>query len=58
MIYYCNKKQFILALLLLLFLIKTSYSQSVKGIVLDEDKLPLEFVSVALLQPSDSLLVK
>ena len=58
MINYCSKKQFILPIFLLFFLIKTSYAQSVKGIVLDEDKLPLEFVSVALLQPSDSLLVK
>ncbi len=58
MIHYCNKKQFLLPLFLIFFLIKTSYSQSLKGIVLDEDRLPLEFVSVALLQPSDSLLVK
>ncbi len=43
---------------MLLFLVQVSYSQNVKGIVVDEDKLPLEFVSVALLQPSDSLLVK
>jgi len=56
--HYCNKKQFLLSLFVLLFLIKISYSQSVKGIVLDEDKLPLEFVSVALLQPTDSLLIK
>ncbi|GGK59848.1 collagen-binding protein [Lutibacter litoralis] len=40
------------------FLFITSYSQNIKGIVLDEDRQPLEFVSVALLQPSDSLLVK
>ena len=58
MIHYCNKRQFLLPLFLIFFLIKTSFAQSVKGIVLDEDKLPLEFVSVALLQPSDSLLVK
>ncbi|MFB9272486.1 MULTISPECIES: TonB-dependent receptor domain-containing protein [Flavobacteriaceae] len=58
MIHYCNKKQFLLPLLLMFFLFITSYSQNIKGIVLDEDRQPLEFVSVALLQPSDSLLVK
>ncbi len=58
MINYCNKKQLLLPIFLLFLLIQISYAQSVKGIVLDEDKEPLEFVSVALLQPSDSLLVK
>jgi len=33
-------------------------AQNIKGIVVDEENLPLEFVSVALLQPKDSLLVK
>ncbi|WP_176420185.1 TonB-dependent receptor [Lutibacter flavus] len=38
--------------------LQITYSQSIRGIVLDEDKLPLEFVSVAILQPNDSLLVQ
>lgn len=33
-------------------------SQDIAGIVVDEENLPLEFVSVALLQPKDSMLVK
>lgn len=53
-----NKKRFLIQLIMLVFIMQASYSQSIKGIVLDEDKLPLEFVSVALLQPQDSLLVK
>ena len=35
-----------------------SFSQNIKGIVVDEENVPLEFASVALLQKSDSLLVK
>ncbi len=58
MINYCLKKQFVLALFMLFCLIETTYSQSIKGVVLDEDNEPLEFASVALLQPSDSLLIK
>jgi len=47
---------------IILFILLISFNkigaQTLKGIVVDEDKLPLEFVSVALLQPKDSLLVK
>ncbi len=35
-----------------------SFSQQITGLVIDEEKLPLEFVSVALLQTKDSLLVQ
>lgn len=45
-------------LLFLLLTIHNLTAQTLSGIVLDEDKLPLEFVSVALLQTKDSLLVK
>lgn len=41
-----------------LFCFTYGFSQTIKGIVIDEDKAPLEFVSVALLQPKDSMLVK
>jgi len=34
------------------------FSQDIFGIVIDEEKKPVEFASVALLQPEDSLLVK
>lgn len=44
--------------LFLFFSIYNVAAQNISGIVVDEDKLPLEFVSVALLQPKDSLLVK
>ena len=53
-----NKRISILATILVFSFTQITFSQSVKGIVLDEDKLPLEFVSVALLQPKDSLLVQ
>ncbi len=35
-----------------------SFSQQITGLVIDEEKLPLEFVSIALLQTKDSLLVQ
>lgn len=57
MINYCKKRKKKFHFIMLLFLVQIIYSQNIKGIVVDEDKLPLEFVSVALLQPSDSLLV-
>ena len=41
-----------------LILPQKSTAQTIRGTVVDEDKEPLEFVSVAVLQPSDSLLVK
>lgn len=47
-----------LIIILFFFYFHNSYSQNIKGIVIDEDKKPLEFVSVALLQPKDSILVK
>lgn len=53
-----NRRISILATILVFSFTQITFSQSVKGIVLDEDKLPLEFVSVALLQPKDSLLVQ
>jgi outer membrane receptor protein involved in Fe transport len=37
---------------------QTLFSQNISGVVIDEDNKPLEYVSVALLQPKDSLLVK
>lgn len=52
------KKGIFLLVFILLSTIQIAYAQSIKGIVLDEDKLPLEFVSVAILQPQDSLLVQ
>jgi hypothetical protein len=42
----------------MIFTLQNLFSQRITGIVVDEDKKPLEFVSVALLQPQDSLLVK
>lgn len=45
----------------LLFLVVSAnniFAQNISGTVIDEEKKPLEFVSVALLQPKDSLLVK
>ncbi len=36
----------------------SAFSQSIKGVVVDEENSPLEFVSVALLQQKDSLLIK
>ena len=53
-----NKKVVKLFILFLLFTIQNTFSQDISGIVLDEENKPLEFVSVALLQPKDSLLVK
>ncbi|MBK5208172.1 MAG: TonB-dependent receptor [Flavobacteriaceae bacterium] len=44
--------------LVIILITQHTFSQNVKGIVLDEEKKPLEFVSIALLQPKDSLLVK
>ena len=55
MINYCKFGKIFFLFFTTLLLVHTSYSQSVKGIVVDEDKIPLEFVSVALLQTSDSL---
>lgn len=47
-----------ITLLFLFFLVGNLAAQNISGVVVDEGKLPLEFVSVALLQPKDSLLVK
>ncbi|RXP46491.1 hypothetical protein EC396_13930 [Lutibacter sp. HS1-25] len=44
--------------ILLILSIQTIKAQNISGYVIDEEKKPLEFVSVALLQPKDSLLVK
>ena len=44
--------------LFLFFSIYNLVAQNISGVVVGEDRLPLEFVSVALLQPKDSLLVK
>ena len=44
-------------LLFTVFCAQITFAQKIAGIVVDEDKKPLEFVSVALLQPKDSLLV-
>jgi outer membrane beta-barrel protein/carboxypeptidase family protein len=51
------KISFILAVIALLLPVNI-LAQSIKGLITDEDNLPLEFVSVALLHPKDSLLVK
>lgn len=53
-----TKLNLILLFLFTIFTSQISFSQSIKGTVIDEEKNPLEFVSVALLQPKDSLLVK
>ena len=45
-------------IVLLLFSVQNIFSQDISGIVLDEENKPIEFASVALLQPKDSLLVK
>jgi hypothetical protein len=45
-------------LVLLVSFVDNSFAQSLNGTVIDEEKNPMEFVSVALLQPEDSLLVK
>lgn len=45
-------------ILLIILTIQNTFSQDISGVVLDEENKPLEFVSVALLQPKDSLLVK
>ena len=47
-----------ISFIFLVFAFQQLYSQDVSGIVIDEDNKPLEYVSVALLQPTDSLLVK
>lgn len=47
-----------LVLIMSLVFHQNTSAQTIKGIVVDENKDPLEFVSVAVLQPSDSLLVK
>lgn len=47
-----------LSFIFLFFSFQNTFSQDITGIVLDEENKPLEFVSVALLQPKDSLLVK
>lgn len=52
------QKYFKTLILFLLFTFNHLIAQTITGVVVDEDKLPLEFVSVALLQPKDSLLVK
>jgi len=52
------KKNIKLILILFILYFQNSFSQDIKGKVLDEDNKPLEFVSIALLQPKDSLLVK
>lgn len=44
--------------LLIVLFCQNTFSQDISGVVVDELKKPLEFVSVALLQPKDSLLVK
>jgi len=49
-------KLFFLSIVLLLS--SQLFAQKITGIVLDEDNKPLEFASVALLQPKDSLLIK
>ena len=57
MTYNSFKTSIIIIFLLSLLPIQRIYSQSIKGTVIDEDKNPLEFVSVALLQTKDSLMV-
>lgn len=52
------QKYFKTLILFLLFTFNHLIAQTITGVVVDEDKLPLEFVSIALLQPKDSLLVK
>ena len=47
-----------LTFIILIFSIQNFYAQDITGVIIDEEKKPLEFVSVALLQPKDSLLVK
>lgn len=47
-----------ISFIFLSFSFQQLYSQDITGIVIDEDNKPLEYVSVALLQPADSLLVK
>ncbi|MDV7187384.1 TonB-dependent receptor [Lutibacter sp. TH_r2] len=48
-----------LVFIAILFLVTLNlFSQSISGIVLDEEKKPLEFASVSLLNPVDSMLVK
>lgn len=53
-----NKKSIKLLVLFMFTSILMTYAQSIKGIVVNEDKSPLEFVSIALLQQKDSLLVQ
>jgi len=51
------KISLVLAVIFLLFPVQKAFSQTIKGTITDTNKKPLEFVSVALLQPKDSLLV-
>lgn len=56
-----NKKRLIVKAILVLTIflgIQSAKAQRIIGTVVDEDKNPLEFVSVALLMPKDSTLVK
>ena len=52
-----NPLLFKIALLLLLLLPMTNWSQSIKGKVVDFENNPLEFASVALINPKDSILI-
>lgn len=52
-----NKKSFLIFLLLIPFQFIFSQNPIIKGFVVDETKTPLEFASVALLQPQDSVMV-
>jgi hypothetical protein len=53
-----HPKSILLFSFFLFQIVSNTYAQSIKGTVIDEEKSPLEFVSVALLQPKDSMLVK
>lgn len=44
--------------LLIILTVQNLFSQDISGVVIDEENKPLEFVSVALLEPKDSMLVK
>ncbi len=47
-----------IAFIFIILSIQYLYAQDISGVIIDEEHKPLEFVSVALLQPKDSLLVK
>lgn len=47
-----------LVFIFLILGIQNLYAQDITGVIIDEENKPLEFVSIALLQPKDSLLVK